>query len=51
MCCNGDTIEQVEQEMRDAISFHLEGIAEEGDAIPDPFGPGVYVERAKHTAG
>jgi predicted RNase H-like HicB family nuclease len=41
----GDTLEEVEREMRSAIVFHLEGLAEEGAPIPEPCGPGVYVER------
>ena len=39
----GDSVEEVEAEMRDAIAFHLEGLAEHGDPIPDGSGPGVYV--------
>lgn len=46
----GGTLEEVELEMRSAIAFHLEGIAEDGDPIPDPSGPGVYVERVTRTA-
>jgi predicted RNase H-like HicB family nuclease len=46
----GDTLEEAEREMRAAIAFHLEGLAEDGDAIPDPTGPGVYVERTTRTA-
>jgi predicted RNase H-like HicB family nuclease len=46
----GDTLEEAEREMRSAIAFHLEGLAEDGDAIPDPTGPGVYVERTTQTA-
>jgi len=46
----GDTLEAVEREMRAAIAFHLEGIAEDGDPIPDPSGPGVYVERGTRAA-
>ena len=45
-----DTLEDVEREMRAAIAFHLEGIAEDGDPIPDPSGPGVYVERSSPAA-
>ena len=45
----GDTLEEVEREMRQAIALQLEGIAKDGDPIPDPSGPGVYVER-KTTA-
>jgi len=41
----GESVEEVEREMRAAIAFHLEGIAEDGGAIPEPSGPGVYVER------
>jgi predicted RNase H-like HicB family nuclease len=41
----GDTLEEVEVEMRDAIAFHLEGLVEHGDPIPDGTGPGVYVAR------
>lgn len=46
----GDTLEEAEREMRAAIAFHLEGLTEDGDAIPDPSGPGVYVERTTLTA-
>lgn len=41
----GDTLEEVEREMREALAFHLEGIAEDGEPLPEPSGPGVYVER------
>ena len=46
----GDTVEAAEQEMRRAIAFHLAGLAEDGADIPDPSGPGVYVERTTLTA-
>lgn len=46
----GETLEETEQEMRAAIAFHLEGLAEAGDPIPSPSGPGVYVERTTRTA-
>jgi predicted RNase H-like HicB family nuclease len=42
----GETLEEVEDRMREAIAFHLEGIAEDGEALPEPSGPGVYVELA-----
>jgi predicted RNase H-like HicB family nuclease len=42
----GDTLEEVEREMRAAVALHLEGLAEDGEPIPEPSGPGVYVERA-----
>jgi predicted RNase H-like HicB family nuclease len=41
----GDTLEEVEAEMRDAIAFHLEGLVDHGDPVPEPTGPGVYVSR------
>jgi predicted RNase H-like HicB family nuclease len=41
----GDTIEECVAQMKEAIAFHLEGLAEDGDAIPEPSGPGVYVAR------
>ena len=46
----GDTLDEAERELRAAIAFHLEGLAEDGDAIPDPSGPGVYLERTTGTA-
>jgi hypothetical protein len=36
--------------MRRAIAFHLAGLVEDDAAIPDPSGPGVYVERTTSTA-
>jgi predicted RNase H-like HicB family nuclease len=41
----GATVEEVKREMRAAIAFHLEGLAADGESIPEPSGPGVYVER------
>jgi predicted RNase H-like HicB family nuclease len=46
----GDTLEEVERETRAAIAFHLEGLAQDGEPIPEPSGPGVYVERATAVA-
>jgi len=34
----GATREHVEREMHDAITFHLEGLQEAGEPIPEPFG-------------
>ncbi len=45
-----DTLEECIAEMREAITFHLEGIAEDGEAIPEPTGPGVYVEHTPAAA-
>jgi predicted RNase H-like HicB family nuclease len=32
----GDTIEDAEQQMREAIAFHLEGLREQGQPVPSP---------------
>jgi predicted RNase H-like HicB family nuclease len=46
----GGTLEETEREMRAAIAFHLAGLAADGEAVPEPSGPGVYVERTPLTA-
>lgn len=40
----GDTIEQTVANMREAIAGHLEAMADAGETIPEPSGPGIYVE-------
>ena len=45
----GETLDDVERNMRDAIAFHVQGLVEDGQPIPEPSGPGLYVER-KSTA-
>lgn len=40
----GDSIEQTVALMREAIELHLAGIAEDGEAVPEASGPGVYVD-------
>ena len=40
----GATIQEVEAEMREAISFHLEGMKEDGLAIPAPSSQVEYLE-------
>jgi len=32
----GDTIEDAERQMREAIAFHLEGLREQGEPVPEP---------------
>jgi predicted RNase H-like HicB family nuclease len=32
----GDTIEDAEQQMREAVAFHLEGLREQGQPAPSP---------------
>ncbi|MGC2230960.1 MAG: type II toxin-antitoxin system HicB family antitoxin, partial [Candidatus Acidiferrum sp.] len=40
----GHTREEVEQNMREAIAFHLDGLREEGQAVPEPQTYSAYVE-------
>lgn len=39
----GATIEECVAEMRSALAFHFEGMRANGEEIPEPSGPGVYV--------
>jgi predicted RNase H-like HicB family nuclease len=38
------THEEVEHNMREAIAFHLDGLREEGQAVPEPHTYSAYVE-------
>ena len=40
----GNTIEEVEREIREAIDFHLEGLRDAGQPIPEPTSRMAYVE-------
>lgn len=40
----GSTREEVERNMREAISFHLDGLRQEGYDIPRPYSYSRYVE-------
>lgn len=42
----GDTVPEVESAIRDAIEMHLEGMIEDGLAIPEPTSHVDYVEVA-----
>jgi len=42
----GVTIEEAEAEIRDAIEFHLQGLREDGLAIPQPTSHVEYVDVA-----
>ena len=35
--CTADSLEELKQEVVDGIEFHLEGLREDGDPIPEPF--------------
>lgn len=40
----GGTRAEVERNMREAIAFHLDGLREEGQAVPAPQAYSAYVE-------
>ncbi|MGE0034836.1 MAG: type II toxin-antitoxin system HicB family antitoxin [Xanthobacteraceae bacterium] len=40
----GDTVKEVEREIRDAIRFHIEGLREDGQQVPQPTSIAEYVE-------
>jgi predicted RNase H-like HicB family nuclease len=42
----GATREEVERTMREAISFHLEGLRADGYQVPEPTSYATYVEVA-----
>jgi predicted RNase H-like HicB family nuclease len=42
----GTTIEACIEEMHTALAGHLDVMQEHGETVPEPSGPGIYVERA-----
>lgn len=42
----GSTIEEVEEQIREAIAFHLEGLREDGSPLPPPRSHVEYVDIA-----
>ncbi|RMD58056.1 type II toxin-antitoxin system HicB family antitoxin [Candidatus Parcubacteria bacterium] len=42
----GDTREEVEKKMEEAVAFHLDGLREEGLEIPEPQSYSKFVEIA-----
>lgn len=40
----GETREEVEQNMREAIALHLDGLREDGVPVPEPHSYSAYVE-------
>lgn len=42
----GATIEEVEQQIQEAIEFHLDGMREDGESIPPPSSHVEYVDVA-----
>ncbi len=42
----GNSIQEVEAEMREAIAFHIEGLREDGTLVPQPSSQVEYIEIA-----
>ena len=42
----GGTIQEVEEQIREAIAFHLEGLREDGAPVPPPLSHVEYVDVA-----
>ena len=42
----GNTRDEVEKNMKQAIEFHLDGLRKEGDTIPEPSTESAYLEVA-----
>lgn len=40
----GQTVDECVANMREALAFHIESMIEDGDPLPVPTGPGVYVD-------
>ncbi|KGF71708.1 hypothetical protein DO97_16190 [Neosynechococcus sphagnicola sy1] len=40
----GETLEEVRRLIQEAIAFHLEGLQEDGESIPEPVSICEYVE-------
>ncbi len=40
----GDTLVETEQLIREAIAFHLDGMRQDGDVIPEPTTIATYIE-------
>lgn len=42
----GSTVQEVEEQIREAIAFHLEGLREDGTPVPPPLSQVEYVDIA-----
>ena len=42
VAATGSTQEECEREMRDAITFHLEGLTQDGEPVPEPLSTASY---------
>jgi predicted RNase H-like HicB family nuclease len=47
----GATLEECEREMREAIAFHIEGLRESGQPVPEPSRVTRHVRRRRRIAG
>ncbi|MBI1294853.1 type II toxin-antitoxin system HicB family antitoxin [bacterium] len=47
----GDTVEETLENMRDALIFHLEAMADDGDPWPVPRGVQSYLDAVQESAG
>ncbi len=47
----GRTVEETLDSIRSALEFHIEGMVENGEAIPKPMPLGLYVEKADEVSG
>jgi predicted RNase H-like HicB family nuclease len=43
-CAAGETVQAAEEEIRDAIRFHIEGLKADGLPVPPPTSIADYVE-------
>ena len=44
----GASVEQTLSEMRSALAFHLEGMTEAGELLPEPKGLEYYIQSGEH---
>jgi predicted RNase H-like HicB family nuclease len=42
----GSTVEEVQQHMREAVAFHIDGLREDGAAVPSPTSLVAYIDVA-----
>ena len=42
----GETRDEVESQIREAVQFHLEGMREDGEAVPEPSSQVEYIDVA-----
>jgi predicted RNase H-like HicB family nuclease len=45
----GETREEIERNMREPIAFHLDGLREEGQVVPEPRSHSAYVKLPNYS--